>query len=103
MGYVIKDLAWSPFALLLCLLLSGVLIIVLWVAGFAFRYAEHMPLARSCSLAISAACHPPPWESNAAEQPLMYSVVEDFDENVVRHVSFSSRVVLPLVVGERYS
>jgi len=104
MGYVIKNLAWSPFALLLCLILTAILLSVLWIAGFVFRYAGRMPLARSCSLVVSAACHPPLDETNVAEQLLMYGVVDDFavNDSEQQHVNFSSRLVLPLVDGVRY-
>lgn len=105
MGYVLNALAWSPFVLLLCLVVGTVLICALWISGFAFRYGGRMPLARSCSLVVSAACHPHPDETDVAEQPLMHGVMEDFagSESSQPHVSFSSRRVRPLVDGVRYS
>ena len=58
-GYdiVTKTVGYSPIAMLAVIVL-GVLVVAA-VIGFEYiLYNSSMPLVRSCSLAISAACHP---------------------------------------------
>jgi hypothetical protein len=65
-----------------------------------------MPLASSCSLAITAACHTTPGEEDAALLPLKYGVViaeEPKDESHCEHVCFSSKEATPLVDGHWYN
>lgn len=104
MGAVFLWLGWSALALILSLLVGGILILALWISGFVFRYGSTMPLAQGCSVAISAACHPPRSDTNAAEEPLMYGVVRDphIDEGRPQHVTFTSRVVQQLQPGNEY-
>lgn len=104
LGAIMLALGWSPLALIISLIVGGLLILVLWISGLAFRYGTGIPLTRGCSVAISAACHPPEWDSDAAEKPIRYGVVSDLGEEGVqiRHVSFSSGTVQPLRRGEEY-
>ena len=103
LGAVVSGLGWSPLALIFSLLVGGILILGLWAAGFAFRYGTGMPLVRSSSLVISAACHPAKWDTDAAVKSVMYGVLEDDQaENERLRVAFSSGPVMPLVPGEIY-
>ena len=91
---------WSAIAILIVLVLGGLMILTL--IGFGFRrYHAGMPIASSCSIAISAACHPLPNDKYAAFSRLMYGVVGT-NESGVEHASFSSREVTPLVAGRQY-
>jgi hypothetical protein len=94
---------WSPFGIILSLIVGGTMIIWLWVAGFVVQYGNRMPLVRSSSMAIGAACHPPSTDTDASLKPVMYGVVEDQSNCEIRHVSFTSGSVTALIVGERYS
>ena len=40
------------------------------------RFPTGIPLAGNCSLAISAACHPPPEDQNPALKPVMWGEVQ---------------------------
>lgn len=107
-GYPVLGLGYSPFAIILSLILGAVMILGLWVYAFAFKYDSGMPLVRSCSAAISAACHAPAWDVKCAEKPLLYGVVETpaiglDGRGVHRHVCFTSGPAEPLVDGEIYS
>lgn len=94
---------WSPFAIILSLTVGGAMIVWLWITGFVVQYGNRMPLVRSSSMAISAACHPPSSDADASLKPVMYGVVEDQNDHAIHHVSFTSRPVTSLVPGERYS
>lgn len=98
-------LGWSALALILSLLVGGILILTLWIAGFAFRYGNTMPLAQGCSVAISAACHPPESDLNPAESSLVYGIVQipGMRTGQIEHVSFSSGIVQQLQSGDEYS
>jgi hypothetical protein len=67
----------SPIAMLFTLSLAGLAFAVLIGLGFR-RFPTRMPLAGSCSLAISAACHPPIGDENAALKPVMWGEVSLF-------------------------
>ena len=101
---------YSCIAMLFVIILAVLCIIGGNANGFR-RYKPGMPLAGSCSAAISAACHPPEGDENASTRPLMWGVVDggvggggDGDDNYgVGHCSFSSLAVSPLVPGRLYA
>ncbi|KAE8446216.1 hypothetical protein EG329_012441 [Mollisiaceae sp. DMI_Dod_QoI] len=64
------------------------------------RYEPGMPLAGSCSAALSASCHPPVDERDVSIVPLMWGVTSV--ENGVGHCALSRRYVSPPVTGRRY-
>ncbi|KAH7311514.1 hypothetical protein B0I35DRAFT_514278 [Stachybotrys elegans] len=89
--------------MILALSLTGILL--LFLIGLSFRRLDPgIPVAGSCSLAISAASHPSEKEVHPAALPLQYGVMKDVepDELGRRRVGFSSREVDPLVAGEAY-
>ncbi|KAJ5494808.1 hypothetical protein N7463_010895 [Penicillium fimorum] len=62
--------AWSPIALIFTIIVGSLMIMVL--LGLAMRpFRSVIPLAGSCSAAISAACHPPEDDVDAALKPIM--------------------------------
>ena len=67
-----------------------------------------MPLALNCSDAISAACHPPQSDTDAAEKPVMWGEVQREDSTPgdgnepYRYCSFSSQEVEEVSPLERY-
>lgn len=93
----ITGCAFSPGAALAASALWGLLIVLL------LQYARHrfhsfIPVAGSCSLAISAACHCPDTDTVAALLPVQYGVFVEDDENGVAQekAGFSSEDVTPL-------
>lgn len=54
---VTKTCGYSPIAMLSVLVLGGIMVIAVVGTGY-IPHRRGMPLAGSCSLAISAACHP---------------------------------------------
>ena len=96
-------LGYSPWAIIASLAIGAVMILAL--AGLSLRRLNPgIPLARSCSLAISAACHPGKDETDAAAKPVQYGIItgEEQDNLGRRRVGFSSRPVEPLVQNEVY-
>lgn len=55
--------------------LAGLALAILLGLGLR-RFPTRMPLAGNCSLAISAACHPPPEDQNPALKPVMWGEVQ---------------------------
>jgi hypothetical protein len=92
---------WSPVALIVVIVVGALMIIALF--GFGFRkFDGRMPIASSCSAAISAACHPADDEGDdMVLLPLKYGVSER-QKDRVRQVGFSAGEVQSLVEGELY-
>ena len=80
------------FAIILGLMLVGMLV----GSGFR-RYPGGMPLASTCSAALSAACHPPADDKEAAYKELRWGVVRGYSSTRVsldgdfEHCSFTSQ------------
>ena len=73
------------------------------VCGFR-RFASHMPVAGSCSVAISAACHPPKDDVDAAYLLVGWGEVdgaEPWDD--VHHCCFTSKPTKQLVARRLYA
>ena len=86
---------WSPIAILFTLILLGVMILMLFALGWR-KYHTGMPVMRSNSLDISAACHMPVTDSNAPLHPLAYGAasVSGWQK---WHPCFTDKEVLPLM------
>ncbi|KAH7093703.1 hypothetical protein FB567DRAFT_178552 [Paraphoma chrysanthemicola] len=95
---------FSPIAIISVIIL-GVFMMV-GIVGFGYiPYRRGMPLAGSCSMAMSAACHVDKREcagETAAVEKVQWGVV-GVTENGVGHCSFSTGVVGVPVVGEMYA
>jgi hypothetical protein len=98
-----KTCGFSPIAMLVVIILG--ICMMATIIGFGFiPYKPGIPLAGSCSLAISAACHP--GTQNLAEgavlseQELQWGIVSTSADGV-RHGAFSSEKVEPLVKDRR--
>lgn len=57
-GQTVNSLAYSPLPLFVALLVGAVMVLLLIALSFR-KLKSDIPLAGSCSAAISAACHPP--------------------------------------------
>ena len=98
---LITSTAYSPMPVILLTVAIGIL--VLGGLGFSFlRLDSGIPVASNCSAAISAACHPPPGDEDAALGLVQWGVVSS-DEQRVGHCSFSSRPVKGLEQGKSYA
>lgn len=87
----------------LCAVIEGFLIIVLFFAQGFRRFPANMPVLSSCSIAISAACHPLSHEpDDAVLRPLRYGVLETTSVEEPKPAGFSARDVGTLKSGEIY-
>ena len=93
---------YSPIAIIFVIILGSV-VVLLGIAN-GFRKARvGMPLAGSCSAAISAACHPPETDVDASSKRVMWGVVAEDLNASVGHCSFTSFHVEAPTVGKRYA
>lgn len=97
---------YSPIAMIFSIGVLALAIIAMICIGMR-RLKAHMPIAGTCSAALSAACHPPIGDTDAASKPVMWGEVARVrpdDEGVGRrsgyaHCSFTSKDVnLPSLV-----
>lgn len=78
----------------------GSLVLISGVGMGLGRYKAGMPLAGSCSAALSAACHPPADEPDVALVPVKWGVTSV--EQGIGHCALSGRYVSPPITGRRY-
>ena len=94
----ISVVGWSALSLIITISLGALLMAGPLLAGF-FRYESGTPIVESCSLAISAACHP--FERQNEEKALLKYGVSS--EGGGEHVGLSSGRVDDLKQGRRYT
>ena len=105
----VASLGYSPIAIILTTLVGSVIVLVGSTLALR-RYPAGMPLAGSCSAVISAACHPPKDDTEAALAPVQWGVVRSDVEHEelpvqhedVRHCSFTSFDATEPIPGIRY-
>ena len=102
----VSTCGYSPIAMIFVIILGS--IVVLLGISNGFRKARvGMPLAGSCSAAISAACHPPKTDVNASLKRVMWGVVADesfqYSGESVGHCSFTSFQVEAPTVDKLYA
>ena len=73
---------------------------VTWIGRKQTRV--RIPFAASCSLVISAACHPPPDDINPQLRPVQWGVTESEMFEGEKHCSLSSKPVTKPKIGEKY-
>lgn len=98
-----KFLGYSPLAIIAVLVLGGLMVISIIASGY-IPYKRGMPLAGTCSLAISAACHPTDRvddDQSIGEKKLQWGVVSTGDDEV-GHCAFSADDVEAVVKGKLY-
>ena len=94
-----NTMGYSCIAIITTIFLGSIVVIVGILIGFR-RYKPGIPLVGSCSAAISAACHQPKEDEDAADKPLMWGVVST--KNGVGHCCFTSFEVTAPIAGELY-
>lgn len=102
----VSSCGYSNIALVFVIGLGSLLVMSALTFG-SRRFCTVMPLARSCSAAISAACHPPETDTDAAFKAVRWGVVEEgYEAKIVeiagkdvdvRHCCFTSlKVTMPI-------
>lgn len=94
----VSTIGYSCIAIITVIFLGGIILLLEVLNGF--RRHRGMPLAGSCSAAISAACHRPEEDVDAATKPVKWGVVSS--ENGVGHCCFTSFEVSQPVSGKHY-
>jgi len=101
---IARTCGYSPIAMLIVVVME----VLMMSAALGFgqmSYKISMPIAGSCSLAISAACHPEESECRdheLAQRQLQWGVVT-VSEDGIGHCAFSSQEVGGLVKGQLYA
>jgi hypothetical protein len=103
-------IGYSALAMALASLTCFLLILLLTYKSLQ-RYKLGMPMAGSCSAAISAACHKVDKDESLHLKKLMWGVVEGQGETIgtwksgkgFGHCSFSSALVAPPIPGRLYA
>lgn len=101
-GLTTSGLGWSPYGITLSLVVSGFLLVGLWMYAFFLRYPDGMLVVGSSSAAISAACHRPVWDTSASREKIKWGVVSVDTTSGLGHAAFSSGDVKELVSGSLY-
>lgn len=97
----ITAFGFSGLPMILFVVFDGILLIgMIWLGWRRFRSA--IPVAGFCSAAISAACHPPATDIDAAVKPVMWGVVQVAGDDEPGHCSFTSLEVSTPEVGKVY-
>jgi len=94
---------YSPPAILASIVVASLLLI--WIVGMGFiKLPSSMPVAASCSAAITAACHAPVdgIEESTAEKEVMWGDMRE-DEMGIGHCGFSMREVEQPEDGKLYA
>ena len=95
-----SDMGYSRLAFLTPLFLGSV-VVILGILNCCRSYRPGIPLVGSCSAAISAACHRPKEDEDAADKPLMWGVVSMRDG--VGYCCFTSFEVRTPIEDELYA
>ena len=103
----ISTCGFSPIAIILATSL-GIAIAIGGLGIGRFRFVGAMPVAASCSAAISAACHPSPEDLHASVLPVQWGAIThgkqgDDGEEPVGHCAFSSLPVEEPIPGRLYA
>ena len=96
----VSTVGYSCIAIITVITLGAVVVLIGILMGFR-QYKPGMPLAGSCSAAISAACHRPKEDDDAAVKPVMWGALGMKDG--VGHCCLSSFEVTKPLVGELYA
>ena len=97
---------YSPIAIIFVIILGSVVVLFGIANGFR-KVRGGMPLAGSCSAAISAACHPPKADVHTSSKRVMWGVVAEESSihlgKSVGHCSFTTFEVEAPIVGKLYA
>ena len=97
----IAQLGYSLTPLVVIIILASSMVIVVLANGFR-KFKGDIPVAGSCSVAISAACHPPKRDVDAAVLPVKWGDVRGGTDEV-GHCCLTSEDVQDLIPGRMYA
>jgi hypothetical protein len=102
----ISTCAFSPFAIILATATATVIAVGGIIVG-RFKYPAGLPVASSCSAAISAGCHPPPEDVDPHLKQVRWGVISHAEQRrgYTEHIgrcSFSSMPVQMPTSGQLY-
>ncbi|KAE8356321.1 hypothetical protein BDV28DRAFT_165265 [Aspergillus coremiiformis] len=89
---VITACGYSPLAIIGALAVGFAMFAIL-VTVSSFKLKPDIPVIGSCSVAMSAACHPPPGDSDAAGKPLSWGAVRHQEADQPGHCCLTSQAV----------
>ena len=78
------------------------MLIAAFACGFR-KFASHIPVAGSCSVALAAAAHRPKDDIDAAFLPVQWGEVRSEGTDEVGHCCFTSQEVHDLTPGRKYA
>lgn len=104
---VLKEICtcgYSPIAIVFVIALGSIVMLLGIIDGLR-QLKVGIPVAGSCSAAISAACHPPQGDSSPSLKPVMWVVVAkeevEISDNDIGHCTFTGLEVEPPKCGQR--
>lgn len=101
--FLLVTCGFSPLAMV-CTLVVGMVMLVSVVVCSRLKLKNDMPIVRSCSVAIAAACRNPLYREGDEMKLLQWGDVGvDGEEAGVGRCAFSARPVERLVVGKAYA
>ncbi|PYI08667.1 hypothetical protein BO78DRAFT_395531 [Aspergillus sclerotiicarbonarius CBS 121057] len=92
----------STIPLEVAMFLTIAILFVIWFISARSYKCATMPFAIGCSVVISAACHPPSNDPNAAFKPVMWGAVDDKDSDELGHCCFTSLDVTEPQADRKY-
>ena len=104
------SVGYSSYAIIVSLAMMVFMLLAILCLGLGMRYSATMPLVATCSASIAAICQPAPgtkFEPELATMPLKWGSVDHDPTShssfyYIRHATFSSGRVSPLIRGEFY-
>jgi hypothetical protein len=94
------QVGYSPLAILLALLFGSFMVIAMILNGF--RKLAPSVLVGNNSLAISAACHRPEWDTDAHLRKVQWGAIKQPQDGVPGHCTFTSGDVEEPLLGRQY-
>jgi len=98
----ISSVGYSCAPIVCIIVLGSCMLFVAVGMGFR-RFASHIPVAGSCSVAIAAACHRPDHDVDAAVLPVQWGEVISEGTGELGHCCFTSDEVQEMVPGRMYA
>ena len=92
---------YSLLAAILAVIVATLMLVALFGVS-AFKLKTGMPLVGRKSFAISAACHPPEWDRDAAERPLIWGATRHQEGTMPGHCCLTTSQVETPIVGDLY-
>jgi hypothetical protein len=99
----VSGVGLSPAPMLVIVILGICITAVAIGMGFRKLEGNAMPVAASCSLALSAAAHRPAADVDAALLPVKWGEVVEMGTDDVGHCCFTSQEVLGVKPGRKYA